>query len=166
VNKVDTDGDGIVDDSDNCLDIYNPKQKDSDGDGIGDVCDAEIVLDITANNSSDYINITSIESLCITIELCPGNHIGEDVDWWLVAATNYGWFHYQVKNNSWAPDIAPSFQGSLFNLDEFSVLNATLPAGIYTVYFGVDMVMNGTLDMGQMHYNSVEIEIVDPQIWW
>ena len=35
---VDTDGDGIPDDSDNCPEIYNPDQADSVGDGVGDAC--------------------------------------------------------------------------------------------------------------------------------
>ena len=38
-NAVDTDGDGINDDVDNCPLVPNPDQLDSDGDGIGDACD-------------------------------------------------------------------------------------------------------------------------------
>lgn len=36
---VDTDGDGLFDDADNCIDVANPNQRDHDGDAHGDVCD-------------------------------------------------------------------------------------------------------------------------------
>jgi gliding motility-associated-like protein len=39
VQVGDSDGDGIVDASDNCPSVSNPDQADMDGDGIGDVCD-------------------------------------------------------------------------------------------------------------------------------
>jgi len=35
----DFDGDGIIDEDDNCPTVYNPDQSDVDGDGHGDVCD-------------------------------------------------------------------------------------------------------------------------------
>jgi rhodanese-related sulfurtransferase len=35
---IDTDGDGINDDLDNCPSVANPDQKDTDGDGAGDAC--------------------------------------------------------------------------------------------------------------------------------
>jgi hypothetical protein len=37
---VDTDGDSIPDDSDNCPTVANPDQADADSDGLGDACDA------------------------------------------------------------------------------------------------------------------------------
>jgi len=40
-DRPDSDADGIVDDSDNCIDIPNPDQPDNDADGDGDACDQD-----------------------------------------------------------------------------------------------------------------------------
>ncbi len=39
VSGKDTDGDGIADEVDNCVNKKNTNQRDTDGDGVGDVCD-------------------------------------------------------------------------------------------------------------------------------
>ena len=39
---VDSDSDGVPDDSDNCIDVANADQFDSNGDSIGNACDADI----------------------------------------------------------------------------------------------------------------------------
>ena len=38
----DRDGDGILDDADNCPEDWNPAQEDADLDGVGDVCDGVV----------------------------------------------------------------------------------------------------------------------------
>lgn len=52
--SVDTDGDEVIDDNDNCVDVYNPDQADADRDGIGDVCDfvpfAVVTADVTSGD--------------------------------------------------------------------------------------------------------------------
>ena len=39
---VDTDGDGVPDNLDNCINVANPSQLDADGDGYGNACDADL----------------------------------------------------------------------------------------------------------------------------
>lgn len=45
----DSDGDGIADPADNCIDVANPAQRDSDGDNIGNRCDADLNNDCVVN---------------------------------------------------------------------------------------------------------------------
>lgn len=45
----DSDGDGVLDDTDNCLAIYNAAQQDTDGDGHGNACDADLNNDCNTN---------------------------------------------------------------------------------------------------------------------
>ena len=53
VPATDTDGDGIVDGSDNCPNDPNADQADSDGDGIGDVCEVINVPDADGDGRPD-----------------------------------------------------------------------------------------------------------------
>jgi hypothetical protein len=45
----DTDGDGILDDRDNCQTFINPTQIDTDGDGYGNRCDGDLDNDGQTN---------------------------------------------------------------------------------------------------------------------
>lgn len=46
---ADTDGDGIADAADNCVQLANPDQRDTDGDGFGNRCDPDLNGDLVVN---------------------------------------------------------------------------------------------------------------------
>lgn len=91
---LDSDGDGINDDIDNCQDTYNPAQDDNDGDGIGDLCDNCLT---TANNDQidtdldgignacddcpdDYNNDRDGDGFCESVDNCPGTYNPDQID--------------------------------------------------------------------------------------
>lgn len=72
----DNDSDGILNDADNCPDIFNPDQEDNDSDSIGDVCDPDNdndgVLDtsdncqLAPNPDQDDYDLDNIGDVCDT----------------------------------------------------------------------------------------------------
>jgi hypothetical protein len=48
-SAADKDADGIADSADNCIEAFNPDQRDSDGDGFGNRCDADLNNDGSVN---------------------------------------------------------------------------------------------------------------------
>ena len=73
---VDSDGDGVDDDNDNCPSIANPGQEDADADGIGDVCDDCTDTDGDGYGDPGYAANTCTEDNCPAIDN-PGQ---EDAD--------------------------------------------------------------------------------------
>ena len=70
----DTDGDGINDSVDNCVNLANPNQEDADGDGIGDACDNTNFTSLPCENglagvypcnNYDFIGYLSLEDLSL-----------------------------------------------------------------------------------------------------
>ena len=52
--RLDSDGDGVTDDDDNCPDVANADQTDTDGDGEGDACDSDDDDDGVADDDDAY----------------------------------------------------------------------------------------------------------------
>jgi hypothetical protein len=115
--------------------------------------------DIKANGSDGPVTITRADTLTVTIEMDAGTHTGENCDWWLVMDTPKGRYYYD-RTQGWLPGLQVTYQGSLRDFSPKIVLNQSgLPKGDYDFYFGVDLVVNGTVDLSQCHYDRVSVTI-------
>jgi hypothetical protein len=68
---LDTDGDGVLDVSDNCPTIANLDQSDQDGDGLGNACDP---CPLDAGNDGDA------DGVCGNLDNCPGSANSDQID--------------------------------------------------------------------------------------
>lgn len=76
VVQNDMDGDGIIDEIDNCINIFNPDQLDSDDDSIGDLCDN---CPFVANPDQLDCNNNGIGDICDELDTdCDGIYDTED----------------------------------------------------------------------------------------
>ena len=79
----DKDGDGIIDDNDNCPDTANSDQADIDGDGTGDVCDDDRDGDGIANAEDNCPDVSNADQADAdgdgTGDVCDDDRDGDDI---------------------------------------------------------------------------------------
>ncbi|MBN1211313.1 MAG: thrombospondin type 3 repeat-containing protein [candidate division Zixibacteria bacterium] len=74
----DADGDGILDNDDNCPTVYNPGQADSDGDGVGDTCDNCPTVDNPLQEDQDGDEVGNVCDNCP--QIANTNQLNSDAD--------------------------------------------------------------------------------------
>ncbi len=122
--------------------------------------------DIKANNANTDISISSSDTLSLTVSLDPGEHLGENGDWWLLADTPNGWSSYNLTTNQWSKfspfnGITTSLQGKLSVMNSKEILNIANPSsGSYTFYFGIDLNMNSTIDLPVLFFDEITINVL------
>jgi len=124
------------------------------------------IVNIKANGLLSPITINQSSALSVNVDIDPGNLLGSNADWWVVAKTPSGDWYSWVYPTGWIQSgsdlnrISVAYQGSLFALPPYEVLNVSnLPLGNYSVYFGVDTNMNGTLDLSALYYTTTSITV-------
>ena len=112
--------------------------------------------DIKANGSDGPLTVSPSTPVSITGSLDPGDQAGQNADWWVYADTPFGQYSY-VHPSGWQPGLIRTIAAPLFALPSTEILNRTLPAGDYVIYFAVDDNADGILD--ETWYDSVEVTV-------
>ena len=118
------------------------------------------VPDIKINGSDGPITLDQSDTITIIVALDNKGRT-ENADWWLAADTPFGLFFFTF--DGWTGAWVPGYQSPLSYLDSFEVLTmpvSGLRAGTYTLYFGVDTVMDGNVTWDSVYYDIVEVNII------
>ena len=119
------------------------------------------VPNIKANKEGGRLDASGGTPVSITVSLDPGDQVGENADWWVVAHTPFdaplNWYSY-VYPEGWRPGIYPCAQTPLFQVTpSFEVLDMALPRGEYTFYFALDENADGIVD--ETWVDSVDVRV-------
>lgn len=126
--------------------------------------ECKLIPDVAANGSDGPLTVARGEKLVLQVSLDPGSFDGSRADWWCIAETPLGLYHYDMRSASWRPGVVPTWQGAVFNLESLELLTTDRrPPGSYMIHFGVDLLMNGLLDLDDLIVDLVQIDVVDPE---
>jgi hypothetical protein len=122
---------------------------------------ANPIPDVKVNGIDGPLALPSTAPLSATVALDVGGWAGQEADWWLAAFAPSGWWYYNALAGTWVPGLDVAYQGPLENLSIVTVLPpvAGLPAGTYTFYFGVDLIMNRIFDWGNHVLDMVTVTV-------
>lgn len=132
---------------------------------------------ITVNGTRGTVNLIGINgavnpAVTVNIRVSPGEKEGADADCWLVGNAFGRWYYY-TPDAQWTDigetlDIAklrPMYQGKLFTLPQTDILYLPQPAaGIYTLYFGIDLNMNGKLDADSLVFDVNKVNVMSDAV--
>lgn len=123
----------------------------------------DAIPEISANGMAGTANLTTADSLVIEIELEANQTNGINAGWWMVADTGELYYSYSVATDIWSEGLSVGQQGPLSDLPVSEILDlpAPLPTGSFTFYFAVGLLANGEVDMNDLVYSAVTVNITD-----
>jgi hypothetical protein len=173
---VDTDGDGVFDDVDNCPTIPNPDQHDFDGDGHGDVCDRCPHLPSAADPDQDG---DGVGDACDPRPTLPGDHrmywlafydMAEIATWKNTTAVANAWTvtNHQLSESTNAFSLldSPDMLGDVYFATSIQIVTATNEIGFCggDIPIGTQYYCCGVYDSGGPHARAVSAWVGQSQI--
>jgi len=118
---------------------------------------------IQANGSNGPLTVSLGSTVFLTLSLDPDRFSGQLSDWWVVQVAPTGLYYFDWGKQSLEKGLLPTHQGGLFALAGFPIMNLyNLDQGTHNFYFGVDLNMNGSLDMSSLYYDRVSVNVTGP----
>ena len=118
---------------------------------------------IQANGSNGPLTVSLGSTVFLTLSLDPDRFSGQFSDWWVVQVAPTGLYYFDWGKQSFEKGLLPTHQGGLFALAGFPIMNLyNLDQGTHNFYFGVDLNMNGSLDMSSLYYDRVSVNVTGP----
>lgn len=113
-----------------------------------EIVNRDVIPDIKVNGKDGPVAISTDYNVKVDISLDPGSSSGVLYDWWIGAYTPFG-AHWYKPSQGWIKSNTPinSGQYDLFNLQDYEILNTTLPVGIYDFFFILDKYPDGIFDI-------------------
>lgn len=123
-----------------------------------------LTIDIKANGSDGPANLSLGEALTLTMSIVPGSYSGQNADWWVMARAPSSppdnWYYYNLSTGSWIQGREVTYQNPLFDMNPKDLpISPALAPGTYLFCFGIDLVMNGSIDTGDLYYDKVRVTI-------
>ncbi len=95
--------------------------------------------------------------LTLSVSLECGDYRGEAGEWWLVVAGENGL--HSFTPDGWVPGITRVVDMPLFTLDPVDISAPELPAGSYTFYFAVDLLLDNLVTLSSLYVDSVALAL-------
>ena len=130
--------------------------------------DTSPVANIRANGFDGSLEMSTDETLNLTISLNAGDHENEGADWWLIQQTPDGLLYYfdaQTLSMVKMVGLMPTLQYGLVSFADIQILSLSgLQKGTNIFYFGIDLSMNGDIDLESLYYDYVIVDVKDVDI--
>lgn len=119
----------------------------------------EPLLDIKVNNSDGPLSITQKESCTLSLSLDPGNRLGQNADWWIVALTPKGPKSLVVrpKTVTWSDGIQRCIEMPIVSFSKFKLPAPPLARGLNHIFLVIDDNVDGRVDA--TWWDSIEITV-------